>query len=110
MSRHSIAQLSSLQMRLFIGIDLPPEVIANLEDLLQRLKPSAQINWSPPRKLHITTKCVGERPAARLAEVKSSLGGRPSRRPRPIRRQKLRLFPKPRPPPVCEPVVHPPDQ
>src|SRR5258708_39650038 len=98
MSRHSIAQLSSLQMRLFIGIDLPPEVIANLEDLLQRLKPSAQINWSPPRNLHITTKFVGEWPEERLAELKSSLGGLPSRQPIANAIQKVGFLPNPHSP------------
>ena len=66
-------------MRLFIGIDLTPEVIRSLEELLQRLKPAAQINWSPPRNLHITTKFVGEWPEERLAELKSVLGTLPAR-------------------------------
>ncbi len=93
-------------MRLFIGIDLPPEVIANLEDLLQRLKPSAQINWSPPRNLHITTKFVGEWPEERLAELKSSLGGLPSRQPIAIAIQKLGFFPNPHSPRVFWAGVH----
>ena len=58
-------------MRLFIGIDLTLEVIANLEGLLERLKPAAQINWSPPRNLHITTKFIGEWPEERLAELRN---------------------------------------
>jgi RNA 2',3'-cyclic 3'-phosphodiesterase len=87
-------------MRLFIGIELPPEVIANLEDLLQRLKPSAQINWSPPRNLHITTKFIGEWPEERLVELKSALGMLPSRQPITIAIQKLGFFPNPHSPRV----------
>jgi len=93
-------------MRLFIGIDLPPEVIANLEDLLQRLKPAAQINWSPPRNLHITTKFIGEWPEARLAELKSALRMLPSRRPITIPIEKLGFFPNPHAPRVFWAGVH----
>ena len=60
-------------MRLFIGIDLTLEVIANLEGLLERLKPAAQINWSPPSNMHITTKFIGEWPEERLGELTGAL-------------------------------------
>lgn len=93
-------------MRLFIGIDLPPEVIANLEDVLQRLKPAAQINWSPPRNLHITTKFIGEWPVERLAELKSALGTLPGRQPIAIAIQKLGFFPNPHSPRVFWAGVH----
>jgi len=61
-------------MRLFTGLDLPGEVIGNLERLLDRLRPTARIQWSPPRNLHITTKFIGEWPEERLEEMKSALG------------------------------------
>ena len=93
-------------MRLFIGIDLTPEVIANLEGLLERLKPAAQINWSPPRNLHITTKFVGEWPEERLAELKSALGTMPGRQPMTIAIQKLGFFPNPHAPRVFWAGVH----
>jgi len=93
-------------MRLFIGIDLPPEVIANLEGLLQRLKPSAQINWSPPRNLHITTKFIGEWPEERMAELKSALAMLPARPPINIAIQKLGFFPNPHAPRVFWAGIH----
>ena len=94
------------QMRLFIGIDLTPEVIANLEGLLERLKPAAQINWSPPRNLHITTKFVGEWPEQRLEELKSVLGMLPARQPINIAIEKLGFFPNPHSPRVFWAGVH----
>ena len=93
-------------MRLFTGIDLPPEVIFKLEDLLQRLKPTAQINWSPPRNLHVTTKFIGEWPEERLAELKSVLGALPERVPIAITIEKLGFFPNPHSPRVFWAGVH----
>ena len=72
-------------MRLFTGLDLPAEVVANLEELLRRLKPTARIKWSPPANLHITTKFIGEWPEERLDELKAALGGLPGRAAIPVR-------------------------
>ena len=93
-------------MRLFTGIDLPPDVISNLDDLLVRLKPTAQINWSPPRNLHITTKFIGEWPEERLAELKVALGALPARAPIPIAVEKLGFFPNPHSPRVFWAGIH----
>lgn len=93
-------------MRLFAAIDLPSDVLTNLEDLLQRLKPSAQINWSPPRTLHITTKFIGEWPEERLAELKAALAGLPDRAPIPVAIQKLGFFPNPHSPRVFWAGIH----
>jgi 2'-5' RNA ligase len=93
-------------MRLFIGIDLTPEVIANLEALIERLKPAAQINWSPPRNLHITTKFVGEWPEGRLEELKGALSTLPARPPLTIAIEKLGFFPNPHAPRVFWAGVH----
>jgi RNA 2',3'-cyclic 3'-phosphodiesterase len=62
-------------MRLFVGLDLPGDVVRNLEALVARLRPSARINWSPPANLHITTKFIGEWPEQRLGELKQALAG-----------------------------------
>lgn len=93
-------------MRLFIGIDLTPEVIANLEGLLERLKPAAQINWSPRRNLHITTKFIGEWPEERLAELRGALGRLAARQPITIAIKKLGFFPNPHAPRVFWAGVH----
>jgi 2'-5' RNA ligase len=93
-------------MRLFTGIDLPPDVVTNLEDLLLRLKPSAQINWSPPRNLHVTTKFIGEWPEERLEELKGALAGLPAREPIQVSIEKLGFFPNPHSPRVFWAGIH----
>jgi 2'-5' RNA ligase len=93
-------------MRLFTAIDLPSSLITTLENLLQRLKPSAQINWSPPRNLHITTKFIGEWPEERLEELKTALAGLPARAPIPISIEKLGFFPNPHSPRVFWAGIH----
>jgi 2'-5' RNA ligase len=87
-------------MRLFVGLDLPPAIVRNLEDLLERLRPTARIAWSPPANLHITTKFIGHWPDERLAEVKSALASIPTRPPIPVRIRDLGFFPNPRSPRV----------
>jgi len=64
-------------MRLFTGIDLPAEVVRNLERLLDRLRPAARVRWSPPANLHITTRFIGEWPAERLPELEAALAALP---------------------------------
>jgi 2'-5' RNA ligase len=66
-------------MRLFTGLELPDEVVRNLEALLARLSPTARIHWSHPSNLHVTTKFVGEWPEERLAELEQALRGVPER-------------------------------
>lgn len=60
-------------MRLFVGIDLPYEVRRNLELLLQMLRPKADLQWSPPANLHVTTKFIGEWPEEDLDILKEAL-------------------------------------
>jgi 2'-5' RNA ligase len=57
-------------MRLFVGLDLPPATVGSLEALLNRLRPAARIQWSPPVNLHITTKFIGEWPEEKLDQLK----------------------------------------
>jgi RNA 2',3'-cyclic 3'-phosphodiesterase len=93
-------------MRLFVAIDLPSEVIANLESLLARLKPTAHINWSPNENLHITTKFIGEWPDERLPELTAALRTLPPRPAIPIAIEKLGFFPNPHAPRVFWAGVH----
>ena len=60
-------------MRLFTGISLPEEVTGNLSTLIDRLRPTAHLRWSPVYNLHITTKFIGEWPEPRLQEVIDAL-------------------------------------
>ncbi len=86
------------RMRLFTGLDLPAEVVRNLEQFLQQIRPAARINWSPPANLHITTKFVGEWPEERLSELQSALAGLPPREPIPVQIRKVGFFPNPHSP------------
>jgi len=93
-------------MRLFTAIDLPPDIIANLESLITRLKPSARINWSPIANLHITTKFIGEWSEERLNELTAALRALPARPAIPIAIEKLGFFPTPHAPRVFWAGVH----
>jgi RNA 2',3'-cyclic 3'-phosphodiesterase len=85
-------------MRLFTGLDLPAEVVRALDALLDRLRPTARIKWSPPANLHVTTRFIGEWPEARLPDLHGALGGIPSHTPIPILIRKLGFFPNPQAP------------
>ena len=85
-------------MRLFTGLDLPDDLVANLEALLRRLKPAARIQWSPPANLHVTTKFIGEWPEARLEELKAALAGLPGRDAVPVRIRRVGFLPNPHSP------------
>jgi len=85
-------------MRLFIGLDLPAEVVGNLDGLLAQLRPTARIQWSPPANLHITTKFIGEWPEARVDELKSALRSVPLRPPLSVYIRNLGFFPNPHAP------------
>ena len=93
-------------MRLFTAIDLPAEVMANLEDLLARLKPAARIGWTPPQNLHITIKFIGEWGEERIEELKAALRALPARPGIPIAIEKLGFFPNPHSPRVFWAGVH----
>ncbi len=87
-------------MRLFTAIDLSDEVVENLVRLIDRLRPTARIKWSPRENLHVTTKFIGEWPEERLDELKTSLTGVPPRAPIGVQIAKLGYFPNPHSPRV----------
>jgi len=87
-------------MRLFTGLDVAPEVAANLERLLAQLRPTVRIQWSPAANLHITTKFIGEWPEPRLGELKAALASLPARATVPVRIRRLGFFPNPHAPRV----------
>src|SRR5690242_14051033 len=87
-------------MRLFVGLDLPPEVVRNLEALLETLRPTARIQWSPPANLHITTKFIGQWPEDRLEEMKAALAAMPPHTPIPVAIRRVGFFPNPHSPRV----------
>ena len=85
-------------MRLFTGLDMPADVVANLEELLRRLKPTARIAWIPPANLHITTKFIGEWPEGRFSDLMKALSDVPSRDPIRVSIRQLGFFPNPNSP------------
>jgi len=85
-------------MRLFTGLDLPSEVAGALDILLERLRPTARIKWSPPANLHITIRFIGAWPEERLPNLLSALGGLPSHPPIPIHIRQVGFFPNPHAP------------
>jgi 2'-5' RNA ligase len=60
-------------MRLFTGLDLAPDVLANIGSFLEQVKPLAPLRWTPVENLHVTTKFIGEWPEGRLEELKERL-------------------------------------
>src|SRR5258706_2233951 len=68
-------KIKSSPMRLFTAIDLPPDIRARLDSLIDKLRPLARITWSRAANLHITTKFIGEWPEERLAELRTALAG-----------------------------------
>jgi 2''-5'' RNA ligase len=87
-------------MRLFTAIDLPPEVAARLDALTARLRPLAQIGWSPAANLHITTKFIGQWTEDRLPELRQALANLKSHEPIPISVGGLGFYPGPKSPRV----------
>lgn len=64
-------------VRLFTGLSLPPEILANFEVLLEEIEPLARIRWNAISQLHITTKFIGAFPFTRISELSRFLGGLP---------------------------------
>ncbi len=87
-------------MRLFTAIDIPEEVRIHLRALIERLRPTARLSWSPAEKLHVTTKFIGEFPDERLDEMKCVLKSVGSPGPFTIAIEGLGWFPNPRSPRV----------
>jgi 2'-5' RNA ligase len=87
-------------MRLFVAIDIPAEIKDALRCFVGRLRPTADIGWSPVDNLHITTKFIGEWPEPRLDEVKRTLASLPVHGAIDIKIKGLGWFPTPRRPRV----------
>jgi 2'-5' RNA ligase len=87
-------------MRLFTALDLPEDVVGNLERLLGELRPVARIGWSTPANLHITTKFIGEWPDERLEELKQTLAAVQARPAIEVAVRKVGFFPNARAPRV----------
>jgi RNA 2',3'-cyclic 3'-phosphodiesterase len=87
-------------MRLFTALDLPDDIVRKLESLVNDLKPTARIQWSPPANLHVTTKFIGEFPEDKLPQLQAAFAALPERPPIEISVAGLGFFPNARAPRV----------
>jgi 2'-5' RNA ligase len=85
-------------MRLFTGIALAPPVVDKLSAVLDQMRPTARINWSPAGNLHITSKFIGEWKEDRLGELQSALAAIRVAGPIPITVAQFGYFPNERHP------------
>ena len=85
-------------MRLFTALDLPSDVVGNLEGFLAQIRPTARINWSPPGNLHVTTKFIGEWKEEKLAALTDALRSVPARPSIAVHIRKVGFFPNPHSP------------
>lgn len=61
-------------MRLFVALDLTPEVRAALLALLEKLqRAAADLRWVNPEGLHLTLKFIGEVPPEKRAPIEEAL-------------------------------------
>jgi 2'-5' RNA ligase len=87
-------------MRLFTAIDIPADLTEALRSFVNRLRPSAEIGWSPVENLHVTTKFIGDWPEHRLDEMKNVLASVPVNRAIDITVKGVGWFPNSRRPRV----------
>jgi len=61
-------------MRLFVGIDLDPEVRARIARFLEGVRPFApDVRWVRPESLHVTLKFIGEQKEERVDAFRQAL-------------------------------------
>jgi len=87
-------------MRLFTGLSLPYAVRRNLELVLEHLRPTAGLRWSPPANLHITTKFIGEWPDDQLPQLQQALRVMPKPAPFTLEIRGFGWYPNPHQPRV----------
>jgi len=85
-------------MRLFTGLALDPAVTTKLAALLDALRPTATVHWSPVENLHITTKFIGAWPDDRLPALQAALSAINFPGPIPIAVSRFGFFPNPHQP------------
>jgi len=69
-TRRRITCICSVKMRLFIALDLSPEVKDYLFDLERKMNaPVAKVKWVSKKHLHLTLKFLSEVPESRIPEI-----------------------------------------
>src|SRR5437899_296291 len=82
-------------MRLFTGLAIEALPLRRIERILDTLRPSAQLKWSPPANLHITSAFIGSWPEERLDELREALSQVDAPGPIPITIRGFGFFPNP---------------
>ena len=82
-------------MRLFTGIELPDDIAETITRLIDGLRPTAHLKWTPAYNLHVTTKFIGEWPEDRLPELVERLKPLGRRMPISIAIEGIGWFPNP---------------
>jgi 2'-5' RNA ligase len=63
-------------MRVFLAVDLPPELREELSKLQRELEPATDTaRWVAPESIHITLKFIGEVAEKRLEDIEGALTG-----------------------------------
>src|ERR1051326_2250526 len=61
-------------MRLFVGIDIPPDIRQRITDFVDRVRTDApDARWVKPETYHITLKFIGEYKPERLDALETAL-------------------------------------
>lgn len=61
-------------MRLFLAINFPPELREALHRAVMRLRTTApDVRWTPPERLHLTLKFLGEQPPETVDRLKPAM-------------------------------------
>ena len=67
-------------MRLFVAVEIDPQVVAKLaqcvDELRQRVQaraPDARVTWVPPDRLHVTVRFIGETDEVQSKRIASAL-------------------------------------
>jgi len=82
-------------MRLFTGLSLAPSVIEKLSAVLEQLRRTAPIQWSPIDNLHITCRFIGAWPEERADDIRAALKTVTVAAPVPIAISRFGFFPTP---------------
>jgi RNA 2',3'-cyclic 3'-phosphodiesterase len=87
-------------MRLFVALDIPPDVRARISAFAERVRPlSPGARWARVEGLHVTLKFIGEVPDARVSEITRALSVIKAE-PFPVKFDSLGFFPSPKSPRV----------
>ncbi|PSP56702.1 RNA 2',3'-cyclic phosphodiesterase [Halobacteriales archaeon QS_1_67_19] len=60
-------------MRLFVSIDLPDELAADVEQVQDRFRDASGLNFIDPEQAHVTLKFLGEASRGRVPRVKNAI-------------------------------------